>query len=87
MAWFKEHFDMNGREALALMGAHTVGEYSTFNTHIDYAWTGRGLAQEMTSSIMSITKHWQLINTLPELRMITAWEQWKILLLNTNGDH
>ena len=39
MAWFKEHFDMNGREALALMGAHTVGEYSTFNTHIDYAWT------------------------------------------------
>ena len=36
--YFKDNFNMNPREALALMGAHTIGEYSTFQTHIDYAW-------------------------------------------------
>ena len=36
--FFKDNFDMNPREALALMGAHTIGRYSTFLTHIDYAW-------------------------------------------------
>ena len=36
--YFKDNFGMNPREALALMGAHTIGKYSTFQTHIDYAW-------------------------------------------------
>ena len=29
---------MSPRESLALMGAHTIGGFSTFATHIDYAW-------------------------------------------------
>ena len=29
---------MKPKEALALMGAHTIGRYSGFQTHIDYAW-------------------------------------------------
>ena len=36
--YFKDNFGMNPRETLALMGAHTIGKYSTFQTHIDYAW-------------------------------------------------
>ena len=38
-AYFKNSFGLNGREGLSLMGAHTVGGYSTFATHTDYAWT------------------------------------------------
>ena len=36
--YFKDNFDMSPRESLALMGAHTIGGFSTFATHIDYAW-------------------------------------------------
>ena len=36
--WFRETFDMNGREGLALMGAHTFGKFTTFSEHVDYAW-------------------------------------------------
>ena len=36
--YFKEKFDMIPREALAIMGAHTVGGFSTFQEHVDYAW-------------------------------------------------
>ena len=36
--YFKENFDFTPRESLALMGAHTIGKFSTFHTHIDYAW-------------------------------------------------
>ena len=36
--YFKDNFNMTAKEGLALMGAHTVGQYSTFQTHIDYAW-------------------------------------------------
>lgn len=36
--YFKNQFGFSPREALALMGAHTVGKYSTFRTHIDYSW-------------------------------------------------
>ena len=36
--YFLRTFDLSPREALALMGAHTIGKYSTFHTHIDYAW-------------------------------------------------
>ena len=36
--YFKDKFKLNPREALALMGAHTLGRYSTFQTHLDYAW-------------------------------------------------
>ena len=35
--YFKENFNMTAKEGLALMGAHTLGRYSTFQTHIDYA--------------------------------------------------
>ena len=36
--YFKDNFNMKPKEALALMGAHTIGRYSGFQTHIDYAW-------------------------------------------------
>ena len=36
--YFKDKFNLDAREALALMGAHTIGQYSTFQTHLDYAW-------------------------------------------------
>ena len=36
--YFKDNFDMSPKESLALMGAHTTGKFSTFQTHIDYAW-------------------------------------------------
>ena len=36
--YFLKNFGLNGRESVALMGAHTIGKYSTFHTHIDYAW-------------------------------------------------
>ena len=36
--YFKNQFGLNPREALALMGAHTVGKYSIFRTHVDYSW-------------------------------------------------
>eukprot|EP00091_Calanus_sinicus_P022191 TRINITY_DN6914_c0_g1_i1.p1 TRINITY_DN6914_c0_g1~~TRINITY_DN6914_c0_g1_i1.p1 ORF type:complete len:367 (-),score=81.80 TRINITY_DN6914_c0_g1_i1:436-1536(-) len=36
--FFKDNFNMTPKEGLALMGAHTLGRYSTFQTHIDYAW-------------------------------------------------
>ena len=36
--YFQDNFDLKPKEALALMGAHTIGGYSTFQTHIDYAW-------------------------------------------------
>ena len=36
--WFHETFNMNGREGLALMGAHTFGKFTTFSEHVDYAW-------------------------------------------------
>ena len=36
--YFKDNFDLQPKEALALMGAHTIGKYSGFQTHIDYAW-------------------------------------------------
>ena len=39
VSYFKDHFDFSPKEALALMGAHTVGGYSTFQEHTDYAWT------------------------------------------------
>ena len=36
--YFRDQFGLTPREGLALMGAHTLGRYSTFHTHIDYAW-------------------------------------------------
>ena len=36
--YFKDNFNLQPKEALALMGAHTIGKYSGFQTHIDYAW-------------------------------------------------
>jgi len=36
--YFKDNFNLQPKEALALMGAHTIGRYSGFQTHIDYAW-------------------------------------------------
>ena len=36
--YFKDNFNLKPKEALALMGAHTIGRYSGFQTHIDYAW-------------------------------------------------
>ena len=36
--YFKDNFNMIPREGLALMGAHTVGAFSTFQEHVDYAW-------------------------------------------------
>ena len=36
--YFRDQFGLTPREGLALMGAHTLGKYSTFHTHIDYAW-------------------------------------------------
>ena len=39
VAYFKNNFGLSGREGLSLMGAHTVGGYSTFASHTDYAWT------------------------------------------------
>ena len=36
--YFLKNFGFTARESLALMGAHTIGKYSTFHTHIDYAW-------------------------------------------------
>ena len=37
--YFRDNFNLNPKEAVALMGAHTVGGYSTFQEHTDYAWT------------------------------------------------
>ena len=36
--YFDSHFDMSGKEALALMGAHTVGRFNTITSHNDYSW-------------------------------------------------
>ena len=36
--YFKQKFGLTPRESLALMGAHTVGKFNTFHTHLDYAW-------------------------------------------------
>ena len=36
--YFKNHFNLNAREALALMGAHTVGNFNMINSKVDYAW-------------------------------------------------
>ena len=36
--YFRDNFGLSPREGLALMGAHTIGKFSTFHTHIDYAW-------------------------------------------------
>ena len=36
--YFKKHFKLNAREALALMGAHTVGNFNMINSKVDYAW-------------------------------------------------
>ena len=36
--YFQDNFNLKPKEALALMGAHTIGRYSGFQTHIDYAW-------------------------------------------------
>ena len=36
--YFKKNFGLEPREGLALMGAHTVGGFSTFKAHADYAW-------------------------------------------------
>ena len=36
--YFKDKFGLTPRESLALMGAHTVGQFSTFHTHLDYSW-------------------------------------------------
>ena len=38
VGYFETNFGLSGKESLALMGAHTVGGYSTFQTHTDYAW-------------------------------------------------
>ena len=41
--YFGDHFNLSPRQGLALMGAHTLGQFSTFSAHIDYAWVrGQG---------------------------------------------
>ena len=36
--YFDKNFGLDPREGLVLMGAHTLGSFSTFAQHIDYAW-------------------------------------------------
>ena len=36
--YFDEKFKIKPKESLALMGAHTLGKFNTFQTHIDYSW-------------------------------------------------
>lgn len=41
--YFGDNFGLSPRQGLALMGAHTIGQFSTFMEHIDYAWVrGQG---------------------------------------------
>ena len=41
--YFRDNFNLSPRQGLALMGAHTLGQFSTFSEHIDYAWVrGQG---------------------------------------------
>ena len=47
--YFKDNFDLQPKEALALMGAHTIGRYSGFQTHIDYAWVSNKYVSPITS--------------------------------------
>jgi len=40
--YFKEQFDMNGREVVAIMGSHTYGRPSADISGFPYTWTSRG---------------------------------------------
>lgn len=40
--YFEKHFNMKGKEALALMGAHTIGGFNQVTSNIDYAWVRDG---------------------------------------------
>ena len=36
--YFKKTFGFTGRQALALMGAHTLGRFNQVTSNIDYSW-------------------------------------------------
>ena len=36
--YFEKNFQMNPQETLALMGAHTIGNFNPMTAKIDYAW-------------------------------------------------
>jgi hypothetical protein len=39
--FMKEHFNLTGRETVAIMGAHTIGSYHAAETGFKYVWTPR----------------------------------------------
>ena len=41
--FFKDHFDLNSREVVALMGAHTYGTMRTQNAMFRYGWTSNNM--------------------------------------------
>ena len=37
-AYFKQHFNLEPRQGLALLGIHTVGQFNPMTSKLDYAW-------------------------------------------------
>ena len=37
-AYFKQHFNLEPREGLALLGIHTVGQFNPMSSKLDYGW-------------------------------------------------
>ena len=66
--WFKETFDMSPKEGLALMGAHTVGQFSTFAEH-----TGKSCK---SSPILDTQSNLRMMNRLCMGQGQCWWQCW-----------
>ena len=59
--YFKKNFDFSPREALALMGAHTVGRFNGQFSRLDYAWVRNTEKQ----SFVFNNKYYKIMATRP----------------------
>ena len=59
--FFQDHFGLGPRAGLALLGAHTIGQFNPMTAHVDYAWVrDRGARNEIFNN-----EYYQMLSLKP----------------------